>query len=298
VKGIILAGGAGTRLHPLTVALSKQLLPVYDKPMIYYPLSTLMLGGVRDFLVISTPTDLPVFRRVLGDGAVLGLRISYAEQPQAAGIADALRVGADFVGADPISLILGDNIFHTPQLPGVLSRSMMDVDGCILFGHTVPDPRPYGVVEKDATGRVIGIEEKPSRPRSSEIVTGLYVYSNDVVEIVHQITLSARGELEITDVNRVYLEQGRARLHSLAPGSTWLDAGTYDGLLDAAHFVREQQSQGSRIACLEEIALRLGYIDADTCHALGQKHENSGYGRYVMEISRERNRGRLEHAVK
>ncbi|MGP4029188.1 glucose-1-phosphate thymidylyltransferase RfbA [Actinomadura sp. 3N407] len=297
MKGIILAGGTGTRLHPLTATLSKQLLPVYDKPMIYYPLSTLMLGGVRDFLVISTPTDLPMFRRVLGDGVELGLHISYAEQPQAAGIADAFRLGADFIGSDPVSLILGDNIFHAPELPDVLWRSLTDVDGCTLFGHTVSDPRPYGVVEKGADGRVVGIEEKPSRPRSSEIVTGLYVYSHDVVEIAHQITPSARGELEITDVNRVYLEQGRARLHSLGPGSTWLDAGTYDGLLSAAHFVRERQSRGGRIACLEEISLRLGYIDADACHALGRKHKNSEYGRYVMEISSERNRGRLEHVA-
>lgn len=297
VKGIILAGGTGTRLYPLTSALSKQLLPVYDKPMIYYPLSTLMLGGVRDFLVISTPTDLPLFRKVLGDGAELGLRISYAEQPLAAGIADAFRVGAEFVGSDPVSLILGDNIFHSPELPDVLARSMKDVDGCTLFGHTVADPRPYGVVEKAPDGIVLGIEEKPSRPRGSEIATGLYVYSNDVVETAHRITPSARGELEITDVNRVYLAQGRARLHSLGPGSTWLDAGTYDGLLDAARFVREQQSAGGRIACLEEIALRMGYIDAAACYSLGKKHQNSGYGRYVMEISSNTDWGRLTYVA-
>lgn len=285
VKGIILAGGTGTRLHPLTVALSKQLLPVYDKPMIYYPLSTLMLGGVRDFLVISTPTDLPMFQQVLGDGAELGLRISYAEQPQAAGIADAFRIGAEFIGTDPVSLILGDNIFQSPELPAVLTRIMADVDGCTVFGHTVPDPRPYGVAEKDAEGRLIGIEEKPSQPRSFEIVTGLYIYSNDVVEIARGIKPSARGELEITDVNRVYLEQGRAKIHSLGPESTWLDAGTYDGLFEAADFVRAEERRGNRIGCLEEIAFRLGYIDADACYALGCKHHKSGYGRYVMEIS-------------
>lgn len=298
VKGIILAGGTGTRLYPLTAALSKQLLPVYDKPMIYYPLSTLMLGGVRDFLVISTPTDLPLFQKVLGDGAELGLRISYAEQPRAAGIADAFRVGAEFVGSDPVSLILGDNIFHARELPDVLTRTMLTgLDGCVLFGHKVADPRPYGVVETDSEGKVLGIEEKPAEPRGSEIATGLYAYSNDVVEIAHRVTPSARGELEITDVNQVYLEQGRMRLHSLGPGSTWLDAGTYDGLLDATRFVKDQQRSGRRVACLEEIALRLGYIDADTCYALGQKHKNSDYGRYVMEISGETNWGRLTYVV-
>ncbi|OON28351.1 MULTISPECIES: glucose-1-phosphate thymidylyltransferase RfbA [Micromonospora] len=286
MKGIVLAGGSGTRLHPLTVAFSKQLLPLYDKPMIYYPLSTLMLGGVREFLIISTPADLPLFRKLLGTGAELGLRISYAEQQRPAGIAEAFRIGADFVGPDPVSLILGDNIFHSPQLPGLLARGMAEVDGCALFGHTVADPRPYGVVEKDAEGRLVGIEEKPARPRSSEIVTGLYVYSADVVELAHQIRPSARGELEITDVNRHYLAQGRARLHSLGPDSTWLDAGTYDGLLDAAAFVRSEQRRGIRIACPEEIAFRMGYIDADALYRLGSRRQNSGYGRYLMDISR------------
>nr|ACB46493.1 sugar nucleotidyltransferase [Actinomadura kijaniata] len=297
MKGIILAGGTGTRLHPLTVALSKQLLPVYDKPMIYYPLSTLMLGGVRDILIISTPADLPMFRRVLGDGGDLGLRFSYAVQPRPAGIADAFRVGADFIGSDPVSLILGDNIFHGRELPGTLAESMVDVDGCTLFGYTVPDPRPYGVVEKDADGRLVGIEEKPARPRGSEIVTGLYVYSNDVVEIARRIAPSARGELEITDVNRVYLDQGRARLRSLGEDCTWLDAGTYDGLLDAARFVREEQLRGPRIGCLEEIALHRGYIDADACHALGRRQKNSGYGRYVMRISGKSDQGGSRHVI-
>lgn len=286
MKGIVLAGGSGTRLRPLTEATSKQLLPVYDKPMIYYPLSTLMLGGVRDILIISTPIDLPMYRKVLGDGADLGLQISYAEQPQPAGLADAFRIGADFIGDDPVSLILGDNIFYGQALADILACGMTDVDGCTLFGYTVDDPRPYGVVEKDGEGRVVSIEEKPSRPRSSEIVTGLYVYSNDVVEIAHSITPSARGELEITDVNRIYLDQGRARLFSLGRGFTWLDAGTYDGLLDAAQFVRLiEQRQGIQIACLEEVALQMGYIDADTCYALGSKQQNSGYGQYVMAIS-------------
>jgi glucose-1-phosphate thymidylyltransferase len=254
--------------------------------MIYYPLATLMLGGVRDVLIISTPTDLPLFRKVLGAGTDLGVQISYAEQPQPAGIADAFRIGADFIGDHPVCLILGDNIFYGQDLPNILTRGMVDVDGCTLFGYTVSDPRPYGVVEKDADGRMISIEEKPSRPRSSEILTGLYIYSNDVVEIAHRITPSARGELEITDVNRIYLDQGRARLLSLGPDFTWLDAGTYGGLLDAAQFVHlVQQRQGSRIACLEEVALRMGYIDADTCYTLGRKQQNSGYGRYVMAIS-------------
>jgi len=283
VKGIILAGGSGTRLHPLTVAISKQLLPVYDKPMIYYPLSTLLLGGVREILVISTPVDVPLFRKVLGDGSDLGLQISYAEQSQPAGIADAFRIGRSFVGADPVSLILGDNIFYGQGLSDLLIRSMAENEGCTLFGHVVSDPRRYGVAEIDSGGRLVGIEEKPVRPPSSEAITGLYVYSNDVLDIARELTPSPRGELEITDVNRVYLGQGRARLNSLGRGFSWLDAGTHDALLNAAQFVQVlEHRQGVRIACIEEIALRMGYIDAESCYALGLKQQNSGYGQYVM----------------
>ncbi|GGZ97328.1 glucose-1-phosphate thymidylyltransferase RfbA [Streptomyces echinoruber] len=283
MKGIILAGGTGSRLHPLTMAMSKQLLPVYDKPMIYYPLSTLMLGGVREILVISTPTHLPLFRQVLGDGSELGLDLRYAEQPQPAGIADAFRIGARFLGADPVTLILGDNIFYGQGLSELLQTSMRDLIGCTLFSHTVRDPQRYGVAEFDAEGRLVDIEEKPARPKSSEAITGLYLYTNDVVEIARGLAPSARGELEITDVNRVYISEGRARLRSFGRGFAWLDAGTHDGLLNAAQFVQVlEHRQGVRIACLEEIALRMGFIDADSCYALGRKQQNSGYGQYVM----------------
>ncbi|MFF0384973.1 glucose-1-phosphate thymidylyltransferase RfbA [Streptomyces sp. NPDC004286] len=283
MKGIILAGGAGSRLHPLTMAMSKQLLPVYDKPMIYYPLSTLMLGGVREILLIATPTHLPLFRQVLGDGSELGLDISYAEQPQPAGIADAFRIGARFIGGDPVTLILGDNIFYGQGLSELLHASVRDPIGCTLFGHTVRDPQRYGVAEFDAQGRLVDIEEKPARPKSSEAITGLYLYTNDVVEIARELVPSPRGELEITDVNRAYIAQGRARLKSFGRGFAWLDAGTHDGLLSAAQFVQVlEHRQGVRIACLEEIALRMGFIDADSCYALGRKQQNSGYGQYVM----------------
>jgi glucose-1-phosphate thymidylyltransferase len=291
VKGIILSGGSGTRLYPLTMAISKQLLPVYDKPMIYYPLSTLMLGGVREILVISTPADLPLFRKVLGDGGELGLEIKYAEQSQPAGIADAFRIGARFVGSEPVSLILGDNIFYGQGLSNILVRSMAENVGCTLFGYVVSDPQRYGVAETDSNGRLVEIEEKPERPSSSEAITGLYIYSNDVVEIARELTPSARGELEITDVNRVYLNEGRARLNSLGRGFSWLDAGTHDALLNAAQFVQVlEQRQGVRIACVEEIALRMGYIDADCCYALGLKQQNSGYGQYVMAVAGADNR--------
>ncbi|GAA3292475.1 glucose-1-phosphate thymidylyltransferase RfbA [Dactylosporangium vinaceum] len=283
MKGIILAGGSGTRLYPLTRALSKQLLPVYDKPMIYYPLSTLMLGGIREVLIISTPTDLPAFRRVLGDGSDLGLQLQYAVQPRPAGIADAFRVGAAFVGRDPVTLILGDNIFYGQGLALLLRRAVREVTGCALFGYTVADPHRYGVAETDADGRLTRIVEKPADPRSSEAITGLYVYTNDVLEIARGILPSHRGELEITDVNQVYVNEGRATLHSLGRGYAWLDAGTYDGLLSASQFVQAiQHRQGIPIACLEEIALRMGYIDARTCRALGERHAHSPYGQYVL----------------
>jgi glucose-1-phosphate thymidylyltransferase len=290
MKGIVLAGGSGTRLHPITLAVSKQLLPVYDKPMIYYPLSVLMIAGIREVLVISTPHDLPQFRRLLGDGADLGLEISYAEQPSPDGLAQAFVIGADHVGDDPAALVLGDNIFHGPSFSGLLQRSMASIAageyGCALFGYPVRDPERYGVAEADADGRLISIEEKPDKPRSDRAVTGLYFYDNDVVEIARGLRPSARGELEITDVNRAYLERGSARLHDLGRGFAWLDTGTHESLLEAGEYVRVLENrQGVRIACLEEIALRMGYIDAGACYALGERLGKSGYGQYVMEIA-------------
>jgi glucose-1-phosphate thymidylyltransferase len=287
VKGIVLAGGSGTRLHPLTQVVSKQLLPVYDKPMIYYPLSVLMLAGIRDILVISTPTDLPLFRRLLGDGSQFGLRIEFAEQPQPNGLAEALLIGADFIGDDTVALVLGDNIFYGHGFSRLLQGCTRDLEGCTLFGYPVRDPQRYGVGETDAQGRLVSIEEKPQRPRSNKAITGLYFYDNDVIDIARGLTPSARGELEITDVNLSYLRQDRARLIELSRGFAWLDTGTHDSLLEAGQFVQVlEHRQGVRIACLEEIALRMGFISADDCYALGAKLATSGYGEYVMEIAR------------
>jgi glucose-1-phosphate thymidylyltransferase len=287
MKGIVLAGGSGSRLYPVTSAVSKQLLPVYDKPMIYYPLSVLMFGGIRDILIISTPEDVPLFRRLLGDGTELGLNLSYAEQPQPNGLAEAFLIGAEHVGTDTAALVLGDNIFHGPGFPDQLRRCIAELDGCVLFGYPVKDPSRYGVGEADASGRLVSIEEKPARPRSNRAITGLYLYDNDVLEIAEQITPSARGELEITDVNRVYLERGTAKLIDLGRGFAWLDTGTHDSLLEAGQYVQVlEHRQGIRIACLEEIALSMGYIDAEACYALGAKLGNSGYGGYVMSIAR------------
>jgi glucose-1-phosphate thymidylyltransferase len=287
MKGIVLAGGSGSRLYPVTGAVSKQLLPVYDKPMIYYPLSVLMFGGIREILIISTPTDLPQFERLLGDGAELGLRLSYAVQPQPNGLAEAFLIGADHVGDDTAALVLGDNIFHGPGFPAQLRRCIAELDGCVLFGYPVRDPSRYGVGEADANGRLISIEEKPSRPRSNRAITGLYLYDNDVLEIARRIRPSARGELEITDVNRVYLERGTATLIDLGRGFAWLDTGTHDSLLEAGQYVQVlEHRQGIRIACLEEIALSMGYIDAQACHALGAKLGSSRYGEYVMSIAK------------
>jgi len=287
VKGIVLAGGSGTRLHPITRSVSKQLLPVYDKPMVYYPLSVLMLSGVREILIISTPTDLPQFRRLLGDGSDLGLTLSYAEQPQPNGLAEAFIIGADHVGDDNAALVLGDNIFHGNDLAGLLQREVDRLEGCTLFGYQVRDPERYGVAEADASGRLLSIEEKPAQPKSNKAVTGLYFYDNDVVDIAASLTPSARGELEITDVNRAYLDKGKARLVDLGRGFAWLDTGTHDSLLEAGQFVQVlEHRQGVRIACLEEIALRMGYIDADSCYALGAKLAKSGYGEYVMDVAK------------
>ncbi|CCH35202.1 glucose-1-phosphate thymidylyltransferase RfbA [Actinosynnema sp. NPDC047251] len=288
MKGIILAGGSGTRLHPITQAVSKQLLPVYDKPMIYYPLSVLMLAGIRDVLLISTPIDLPLFRRLLGDGTQFGLRISYAEQAQPNGLAEAFVIGADFVGDDDVSLVLGDNIFYGQGFSKVLQHHVATLDGCVLFGYPVRDPERYGVGEVDADGKLVSIEEKPAKPKSNKAITGLYFYDNQVVDIARHLKPSARGELEITDVNLAYLREGRAQLVDLGRGFAWLDTGTHDSLLEAGQFVQVlEHRQGVRIACPEEIALRMGYITADECYALGEKLAKSGYGQYLMNVARE-----------
>jgi glucose-1-phosphate thymidylyltransferase len=287
MKGIVLAGGTGSRLYPITTAVSKQLLPVYDKPMIYYPLSVLMFGGIREILIISTPTDLPQFERLLGDGSGLGLRITYAEQPQPNGLAEAFIIGADHIGDDTAALVLGDNIFHGPGFPQQLRTAIGSLDGCVLFGYPVKNPGRYGVGEADERGRLISIEEKPARPRSNRAITGLYLYDNDVVEIARGISPSRRGELEITDVNRAYLERGTATLIDLGRGFAWLDTGTHDSLLEAGQYVQVlEHRQGIRIACLEEVALSMGYIHADACYALGAKLGSSGYGEYVMGIAK------------
>ncbi|HZM78182.1 MAG TPA: glucose-1-phosphate thymidylyltransferase RfbA [Candidatus Limnocylindrales bacterium] len=292
MKGIILAGGAGTRLYPMTLAVSKQMLPVADKPMIYYPLSVLMLAGINDILIISTRQDLPSFRRLLGDGSALGLRIDYAEQHEPKGLAEAFLIGADHIGDDSVALVLGDNIFHGPAFSAVLKRSVRELRGCTLFGYPVHDPRRYGVGETDQDGNLISLEEKPSRPRSNRAITGLYLYDNDVVDIAKNIRPSPRGELEITDVNLCYLERGKARLVDLGRGFAWLDTGTPEALLQAGQFVHTLESrQGIRIACVEEIAARQGFIDTDQLRALGKHLSASDYGRYVLEIADELSSG-------
>ncbi|MFI7135956.1 glucose-1-phosphate thymidylyltransferase RfbA [Nonomuraea sp. NPDC050153] len=288
MKGIILAGGHGTRLYPLTLAVSKQLLPVNDKPMIYYPLSALMLANITEILIISTPADLPQLTRLLRDGSHLGLDISYAEQAEPVGLADAFILGADHIGDDSVALVLGDNIFHGHSFFDILQRSTTDVDGCVLFGYPVSDPERYGIGETDADGRLISIEEKPANPRSNRAIVGLYLYDNDVVDIAKNLQPSARGELEITDVNRTYLERGKARLVDLGRGFAWLDAGTPESILQASQYVQVlEQRQGVRIACVEEIALRMGFIDADACDRLGSELSASSYGRYIRSVAAE-----------
>ncbi|MPY79841.1 MAG: glucose-1-phosphate thymidylyltransferase RfbA [Actinophytocola sp.] len=287
MKGIVLAGGTGTRLHPITQAVSKQLLPVYDKPMVYYPISVLMLAGIREILIISTPTDLPQFRKLLGDGQQLGLDLHYAEQPSPNGLAEAFLIGADFIGDDDVALVLGDNIFYGQGFSNRLRNEVARLDGCTLFGYPVTDPERYGVGVSDDDGRLISIEEKPCNPQSNRAITGLYLYDNQVVDIARSLTPSARGELEITDVNLAYLRQGRARLVDLGRGFAWLDTGTHDSLLEASQFMQVLEHRTSvRIACLEEVALRMGYIDPDQCLALGSKLAKSGYGDYVMSVAR------------
>lgn len=286
MKGIVLAGGSGTRLHPITQAVSKQLLPVYDKPMIYYPLSVLMLAGIRDVLIITTPHDMPTFQRLLGSGNQWGIEISYAEQAQPNGLAEAFIIGESFIGGDDAALVLGDNIFFGADFAAVMHEHVAGMDGAVLFGYPVKDPQRYGVGEVDDAGMLISIEEKPAKPRSNRAITGLYFYDNDVVEIAKGLTPSARGELEITDVNLTYLRQGRARLLDLGRGFAWLDTGTHDSLLEAGQFVQVLEHRtGVRIACLEEIALDKGFISADDCYALGAKLAKSGYGDYVMDVA-------------
>ncbi|MGW2476186.1 glucose-1-phosphate thymidylyltransferase RfbA [Streptomyces sp. NPDC001665] len=286
MKGIILAGGNGTRLRPLTGALSKQILPVYDKPMIYYPLSVLMLAGIRDILVISSRNHSDSFRTLLGDGSRLGLNIEYAEQDQPRGIAEALVIGADFIGDDQVALVLGDNIFHGPRFSVLLDDAMRRLDGAALFGYRVGDPHRYGIGEIDADGRLLSLEEKPTHPRSNLAVTGLYMYDSDVVGIAKNLSPSARGELEITDVNLAYQRQGRARLLELGRGFAWLDMGTTDSLLQAAQYVQlVEQRQGEWIACVEEVALNRGFITPEQCLLLGTEMRGTDYGAYVSEVA-------------
>jgi len=287
MKGIILAGGTGSRLYPVTTVVSKQLLPVFDKPMIYYPLSTLMLGGIREILIISTPQDKALFQRLLGDGNEIGLRFSYATQETPRGLADAFIVGRDFIGSDPVALVLGDNIFYGHNLPTMLTRATQRNKGATVFGYVVNAPEQYGVIELDHAGLALSIEEKPKQPKSNVAVTGLYFYDNDVVDIAARIKPSARGEIEITDVNKAYLERGDLHVEVLGRGFAWLDTGTHSSLVEASHFVQIlEQRQGLRIACPEEIALRQGYITLPAFERVAEKSAKSSYGEYLQSVAR------------
>jgi len=288
MKGIILAGGSGSRLFPLTLGVSKQMLPVYDKPMIYYPLSVLMMAGIQEILIISTPNDLPIFRRILGDGSQLGLSFSYVEQSHPEGLAQAVIIGKSFIGRDAVCLMLGDNIFYGPGLSKILRRAVQLTQGGLIFGYLVRDPERYGVVEFDSDGKVTGIVEKPKNPKSQYVVPGLYFYDNDVVNIAGKLKPSARGELEITDVNMAYLQRDDLRVELLGRGFAWLDTGTHEALQQAASYVQAiQERQGLKISCPEEIAFRLGYIDSDQLKHLASQYLKNDYGRYLMELARE-----------
>jgi glucose-1-phosphate thymidylyltransferase len=286
MKGIILAGGSGTRLHPMTLSVSKQLLPIYNKPMIYYPLSTLLLAGIREILLISTPHDLPLFQRLLGDGSELGVSLSYAEQAEPKGLAEAFIIGKEFIGSDPVALILGDNIFYGNGLKEMLSAACQKKRGATLFGYKVHDPQRYGVAALGPNNQVVSIEEKPKNPQSNIAITGLYFYDNSVVEIAETLAPSARGELEITDVNNVYVTRGDVDIQILGRGFAWLDTGTYESLIQASHFVQTlEERQGEYVACIEEVAFDQGFIDSEQLMKLGKKLNKSSYGQHLMVLA-------------